>query len=106
MFAVTAAYYAHIKPLLYPKLKKRDRRSVIQEKQATELEGKQLQKEKFQESDQGEESQDVERHKVRDQRPMPSDEKSHRVRDQRLESQDIGLWSLTLCLSTSWDSSP
>ena len=60
MFAVTAAYYAHIKPLLYPKLKKRDRRSVIQEKQATELEGKQLQKEKFQESDQGEESQDVE----------------------------------------------
>ncbi|KAG5215276.1 hypothetical protein JEQ12_000852 [Ovis aries] len=90
MFAVTTAYYAHIKPLLYPKVKERDRRSVTQEKQVTELEGKQLQKENFQERDQGGESQDVERHKVREQRPTPSDENTHGARDQTLESQDIG----------------
>lgn len=56
MFAVTTAYYAHIKPLLYPKVKERDRRSVTQEKQVTELEGKQLQK-KTSKRDQGGESQ-------------------------------------------------
>ena len=74
MIKSCTTYYAHIKPLLYPKVKERDRRPVTQEKQVTELEGKQLQKENFQERDQGGESQAVERHEARKQRPMPSDE--------------------------------
>ena len=53
----------------------------IKIQQATELEGRQLQKEKFQEKDQSQESQDAQRHKVRDQIPTPSDDKSHGVRD-------------------------
>lgn len=63
----------------------RDRRPEIQGQQATGLEGRQLQEEKFQGRDQSQELQDVQRREVRDHIPTPSDDESQGVRDQILE---------------------
>lgn len=66
-----------------------ERRSEMQGQQAKGLKGRQLNNEKCQGTDQSPESQDVWRHKVRDQILTPSDDKSHGVRAHNQESQHV-----------------
>lgn len=89
IFGLTKVYYTCIKSILCPELKERERRTESQGQQATELQGRQPQKEKFLERE-FQESQESQRYELRDQIPTPSDDESHGVREQSLESQHVG----------------
>lgn len=77
-----------MKTLLYPELNGSERKPEIQE-QATVLETKHSQKEKFQGLDQSQEFQAVQRDEMREQAQTPSGDECHGIRDQSLESQHI-----------------